>query len=128
MTRTRTVVGIGSAILVVAVAAGSGLIFDAGDRPPPTGTTERVVAPDQITADNTFPNPAEAAEAKARQVGLDEARVDKFVLIYADEEIIDLRVRVSDDDGCRWFGVGGSVEDGKIGWRNAGSGDGQPCN
>ncbi len=65
---------------------------------------------------------------KLAQVGLDDARADKFVLIYADEETIDLRVRVNGDDGCSWFGVGGFVEDGKIRWSNAGSGDGQPCN
>lgn len=128
MTNTRTVAGIGLAILVVAVAAASQLIFDGADGPPSTGTIERVAVPEQITADNTFPNPAEAAEAKAHQVGLDEARADKFVLVYADEELIDLRVRVNGDDGCSWFGVGGFVEDGKISWSNAGSGDGQPCN
>lgn len=125
MTSTRATVGIGLAVLV-ALFVGVQSLIDDGPPALSVGTAERVAVPERIVADNTFPNPAEAAEARARQAGLDEAHADRFVLIYGDEQTVDLRVRVNGAD-CRWFGVVGLVQDGKIAWSNAGSGDGQPC-
>ncbi len=102
------------------------VLSDGSSSAPSTGMIERQAIPGEITPDNIFTSPADAAIAKAREVGIEEPRADRFVLIFADDETVDLRVRVNGVD-CAWFGVVGLVQAGKIGWGHAGSGDGQPC-
>ena len=126
MTLKRTRTGVGVVILGAVLFAAFQLLSDGPSPAPSTGMTERQAVPEEITPDNTFTSPAEAAIAKAREVGIEEPHADRFVLIFADEETVDLRVRVNGVD-CAWFGVVGLVQEGKIGWGNAGSGDGQPC-
>jgi hypothetical protein len=88
-------------------------------------TMERVGRPEQVSANDLFRTPADAAERRAEESGFADPRADRFVLIFADEDTVDLRVRVTSDDGCRWFGVVGFVEDNSLGWY-AGT-DGMSC-
>lgn len=126
MTLKRTTIGFGVVILGAMLFAAFQVLSDGSSPAPSTGMIERQAVPEEITPDNTFTTPADAAIAKAREVGIEEPRADRFVLIFADEETVDLRVRVNGVD-CAWFGVVGLVQEGKIGWSNAGSGDGRPC-
>ena len=79
-------------------------------------TMERVRLPEQVSANDLFRTPADAAERRAEESGFADPRADRFILIFADEDTVDLRVRVTSGDGCRWFGVVGFVEDDSLGW------------
>lgn len=37
--------------------------------------------------------------------------------IYADDEVVDLRVEVQAEDFCHWYVVNGRVEQGELQWR-----------
>lgn len=126
MNLTRKAAGIGLGVVGV-ILAGSMLLLSGGvAQPPSDGIEQRQATPEQVTAENTFSTPAEAAVAKAADVGMEDAGADRFIVIFADEHTVDLRVRVN-GDGCAWFGIGGFVQDGKLRWTHAGSGAGQPC-
>lgn len=88
-----------------------------------SGTAE---LPSEVTAAAAVPvggpsyaNPFDAAAAAATETfpNVVDPRVTQRVLIYADETTVDLRVKVEATGFCHWFGVAGSVEDGRIRWR-----------
>lgn len=66
-----------------------------------------------------YPSHSEAAIAAAisGRSGLVDPQVTRAVVIFADEETVDLRVEVQADEFCYWFGVVGRVEDGGLAWR-----------
>ena len=41
----------------------------------------------------------------------------RIIGIYADQNLVDLRVQVQADNFCHWYGVTGQVEQGEIVWR-----------
>ncbi len=47
-----------------------------------------------------------------------------MVAIYADDTTVDLRVEVTADGFCHWYGVGGQVQEGALEWRASPAG---PC-
>ncbi len=81
----------------------------------PHGTTS-VEAPATVAG---FTSPQEAALAAAQLTYpvADVETVDRMVVIYADSEMIDLRVRVNDGKFCHWYGVSGVVEGGRLVYR-----------
>jgi nitrogen fixation/metabolism regulation signal transduction histidine kinase len=125
--RPRGVLTIGLVVLALVVAAL--LAADvATPLTPVTGVAERV-APANLALSLPFQSPAEAAVDRVRQLtGRSESlAVRKLVLIHADDESVDLRAKVEGVSFCRWIGVGGVVEDGKLAWSSAGAGEGTAC-
>jgi len=78
-------------------------------------TAARAVPADTIRA---FDNPGDAAISAARADGGDlrNPRVKRMVAIYADDTTVDLRVEVTADGFCHWYGVGGHVKEGVLKW------------
>ncbi len=66
-----------------------------------------------------FGSPQEAALAAARLTYpvANGGAVDSMVVIYADSEMIDLRVRIDDGRFCQWYGVSGVLEGGRLVYR-----------
>ncbi len=66
-----------------------------------------------------FGSPQEAALAAAQLTypAADGGAVDSMVVIYADSEMIDLRVRIDDGRFCQWYGVSGVLEGGRLVYR-----------
>ncbi len=78
----------------------------------PHGTSS-VEAPATVTG---FSSPQEAAVAAAQLTYpvADVDAVDSMVVIYADSEMIDLRVQVDDGHFCQWYGVSGVLKGGRL--------------
>lgn len=87
-----------------------------------TGTTMAAV-PD---TGRSYSSPAEAAVAYAetQQPGIEDPQMTRIIGIYADQNLVDLRVQVQADDFCHWYGVTGQVEQSEIAWRG---GPAQSC-
>lgn len=66
-----------------------------------------------------FVSAREAALAAARLTYPVETleAVDPGIVVYVDSEMIDLLVRVEDGAFCRWYGVSGLVEEGRVVYR-----------
>ncbi len=81
----------------------------------PHGTSS-VRAPATFTG---FGSPQEAALAAAQLTYpvADGGAVDSMVVICADSEMIDLRVRIDDGRFCQWYGVSGVLEGGRLVYR-----------
>lgn len=47
---------------------------------------------------------------------LNDLRVTKATLIWADQSTVDLRIQVTGEGYCQWFGVEGVVRDDALGW------------
>ena len=79
-------------------------------------TVTHAVADDTIRA---FRSPGDAAidAARAHRADLRNARVTRMVAIYADDTTVDLRVEVTADGFCHWYGVSGQVQAGALEWR-----------
>ncbi len=80
--------------------------------------------PDDAT--RAFPSPGDAAifAARAHRADLRNAQVTHMVAIYADDTTVDLRVEVTADGFCHWYGVSGQVQEGALEWRASPAG---PC-
>jgi hypothetical protein len=87
-----------------------------------TGTTMAAV-PD---TGPSYSSPAEAAVAyaEAQQPGIEDPQMTRIIGIYADQNLVDLRVQIQADDFCHWYGVTGQVEQEEITWRG---GPAQSC-
>lgn len=96
----------------------------AGER----GSVERVAVAQRVT-ESGFATPEEAALQRARQIHPHgELSAQRVILIYADQQQINLRVQVLAEDGlCQWFGVSGWAEDGGLEWSSPGNGEGISC-
>ena len=75
------------------------------------------VEPPATEAGSTSPQEAAFAAAQLTYAVADVGAVDSMVVIYADAEMIDLRVRVDDGDFCQWYGVTGRVEESGLVYR-----------
>ena len=86
-------------------------------------TVARGVPDDAIRA---FSSPGDAAifAAQGHAADLRNPRVSRMVAIYADNQTVDLRVEVTADGFCHWYGVGGQVRQGALEWRASPAG---PC-
>jgi hypothetical protein len=73
-----------------------------------------------------YPTPADAAiaYATAQKPGIEAPHVTRMFVIYAGQDIVDLRVLVEADDFCHVYGVTGRVEQDELAWRG---GPAQPC-
>lgn len=78
----------------------------------PHGTTST----EGLAAGDDFATPGEPALAAAQRTYpvMSSGVVDSMVLLHADAESIGLRVLVDDGDFCQWYGVSGSVRDGRL--------------
>jgi hypothetical protein len=74
----------------------------------------------------SYSSPAEAAiaYAEAQQPDIEDPQMTRIIGIYADQNLVDLRVQVQADTFCHWYGVTGQVEQGEIMWRG---GPAQSC-
>lgn len=89
-------------------------------------SVEKVTAAEPVP-DEVFPTPRDAAVAWAQQQSaVGDAVVDDMVVVYADTHMVDLRVKVSGDDLCRWIGIVGHGEADELAW-SYGSGAGMEC-
>ena len=82
--------------------------------------TDLTVAPAiPDNASRAFSSPDEAAifAAQAHRADLQNTRVTRMVAIYADDATVDLRVEVTADGFCHWYGVAGQVQQGALEWR-----------
>jgi len=88
-----------------------------------TGTTMTAVPE---TSGPVYSTPADAAiaYAEAQEPGIEDPQVTRIIGIYADQNLVDLRVQVQADDFCYWYGVTGQVEQDEIEWRG---GPAQSC-
>lgn len=88
-----------------------------------TGTT-MTAAPENSRASYSNPADAAIAYAEAQEPRLEDPQVTRMIVIYADDEIVDLRVQVQADDFCHWYGVMGRAEQDELEWRG---GPALPC-
>jgi hypothetical protein len=88
-----------------------------------TGTTITAL-PDRTGT--PYPTPADAAiaYAEAQEPDIEDPQVTRMFVIYAGQDLVDLRVQVESDDFCHWYGVIGQVEQDELVWRG---GPAQPC-
>jgi hypothetical protein len=73
-----------------------------------------------------YPTPADAAiaYAEAQKPGIEDPQVTRMYVIYAGQDIVDLRVKVEADDFCHFYGVTGQIKEDELAWRG---GPAQPC-
>jgi len=71
------------------------------------------------TSGPVYSTPVDAAiaYAYAQEPGIEDPQVTRIVGIYADEDLVDLRLQVQADDFCYWYGVTGRVEQDEIEWQ-----------
>ncbi len=81
------------------------------------GTDTAEAVPHTRSAPHASPNDAAIATALSQNPGLDEPRVTRMVTIFADDTMVDLRVEVQDDGFCHWYGVLGTIHQGRLEWR-----------
>lgn len=88
-----------------------------------TGTTMTAVPE---TSGPVYSTPADAAiaYAEAQEPDIEDPRVTRIIGIYADQDLVDLRVQVQASDFCYWYGVAGQVEQDAIEWQG---GPAQSC-
>ena len=88
--------------------------------------TESTLAAVPETSGTVYSTPADAAiaYAEAQEPGIDDPQVTRMFVIYAGQDLVDLRVQVEADDFCHWYGVTGQVEQEELEWRG---GPAQPC-
>lgn len=88
-----------------------------------TGTTMTAVPE---TSGPVYSTPADAAiaYAEAQEPAIEDPQVTRIIGIYADQNLVDLRVQVQADDFCYWYGVTGRAEEDEIGWQG---GPAQSC-
>lgn len=85
------------------------------------------VSPARPVDNEGYSSPRDAALAWAQTLDPDSGfEVSRVVLIHADDRSVDLRVNVSSDDVCRWVGVAGQAEDGRLTWTHS-AGKGLGC-
>lgn len=82
----------------------------------PEGTTS-IPTPVGDLAAFQSPNEAALATAQVDNPGLAAAKVSSMVVIFADQAMVDLRVRVEGDAFCQWYGVTGIVDQGRLAYR-----------
>lgn len=78
------------------------------------------------TSGTPYSTPADAAiaYAEAEEPGIQDPKVTRMFVIYAGQDLVDLRVQVEADDFCHLYGVTGQVEEEELEWRG---GPAQPC-
>lgn len=83
---------------------------------------------DPDEASRAFRTPRDAAifAARTHNPDLRGPQVTRMVAIYADDTTVDLRVEVTADGFCHWYGVGGHIQDGVLEWRANPAGPCQP--
>lgn len=88
-----------------------------------TGTTMTAVPE---TSGPVYSTPADAAiaYAEAQEPGIEDPRVTRIIGIYADQNLVDLRLQVQADDFCYWYGVTGRADQDEIEWQG---GPAQSC-
>jgi hypothetical protein len=88
--------------------------------------TETTMAAIPETSGAFYPTPADAAiaYAEAQEPDIKDPQVTRMFVIYAGQDLVDLRVQVESDDFCHWYGVTGQVEQDELAWRG---GPAQPC-
>jgi hypothetical protein len=74
------------------------------------------VPDDEVPA---FPSPVEAAlfAAKTQHPALQGAQVTNMIAIFADDQSVALRMKVSGNEFCQWYGVVGRIEEAALEWR-----------
>ena len=90
----------------------------------PIQTESTAPPPDMSGAPFTTPADAAIAAAVAQFPHIQDPRVTRMIVIFADDASVDLRVQVQADDVCHWYGVAGHVRGGAIEWRG---GPALPC-
>ena len=81
-------------------------------------TVSAVVAtPATASVPFASPNDAAIAAALVQDPHLVDLHVTRIVGIYADDQSVDLRVKVQTDGFCHWYGVAGRVNGGVLEWR-----------
>ena len=82
----------------------------------------------QEDATRAFGNPGDAAifEARTHNPGLQGLQVSRMIAIYADDTTVDLRVEVTADGFCHWYGVAAHVQEGALEWHANPAGPCQP--
>lgn len=118
--RTWAVAGIAlfgaGAFLVGWLAAsgpGSGAADDVEQLPPTTAPA--VLDPE--SASFSSPNEAVMAAAVEQNPDMVDPTTRQMIVIYADERIVDLRVKLQADGFCHWYGANGRVENDVLEWR-----------
>ncbi len=81
------------------------------------GIDTAAAVPHTGSAPHTSPNDAAIATALSQDPGLDNPRVTRMVTIFADDTMVDLRVEAQDDGFCHWYGVLGTIHQGRLEWR-----------
>lgn len=114
--------GVAGAVVLVAAAFAVGWLA-APDRrvevayefQPVTASTALAV-PDTDSIAYASPNEAVIAAALEQEPDLVDPTF-QMIVIYADESIVDLRVKLQADGFCHWYGATGRVNDDKLDWR-----------
>lgn len=88
--------------------------------------TETTKAAVPETSGAFYPTPADAAIAytEAQEPQVEDPQVTRIIAIYADQDIVDLRVKVEASGFCHWYGVTGRVDQNELAWRG---GPAQSC-
>ena len=88
--------------------------------------TESTMTAVPETSGAFYPTPANAAiaYAEAQKPGIEDPQVTRMYVIYAGQDIVDLRVKVEADDFCHFYGVTGQIKEDELAWRG---GPAQPC-
>lgn len=94
-------------------------------QPAPQPVPPTTALPEIATADNSYTSPYEAVMAAASQQQPDLADPTfQMIVIFADENIVDLRVKLQADGFCHWYRANGRVNSDRIEWR---AGPADPC-
>lgn len=94
-------------------------------QPAPQPVPPTTAVPELFTGDSFHTSPYEAVTAAASEQ--EPNLVDptfQMVVIFADEDIVDLRVKLQADGFCHWYGANGRVNNDQIEWR---AGPAGPC-
>ena len=110
------------AALLLLAAAGCGVVAaDDRDQESPVASEQTAIAISEsdLQPVETFDSSTEAAIAAAAAVHPEatDLRLSHTVVILASQQLVDLRVQVTGDDVCDWYGVSGVPSANEIAWR-----------
>ncbi len=112
-------VALGALLLLLTVACGAASADGSGRRSSAISISTAVATSErELQPVETFDTSTEAAiaAAAARHPGAVDLHVSRTVVILASQQIVDLRVQVTGDDVCDWYGVMGVAGANEIAW------------
>lgn len=111
-----------SAVVLIAAAFAVGWLaapdrsVDVADQSQPVTATTALAVPDTDSTAYASPNEAVTAAALEQDPDLVDPAF-QMIVIFADENLVDLRVKLQADGFCHWYGANGRVNDDKLEWR-----------